>query len=83
MTQQFYRLRIHIIAISLLGGIVHWYDHFNDVKRMESLDVFSRFLESDPETRIVGGVPVQPGEFPFFVYPVGMMICGAKLIYPE
>jgi hypothetical protein len=37
----------------------------------------------DHETRIVGGVPVQDGEYPFFVYPIGMMLCGATLIYPE
>lgn len=81
-----YRLEIHLIAFGLLVTILLWQFGIKETltaKREISLDVFSRSLESDHETRIVGGVPVEPGEFPFFVYPVGMMLCGATLIYPE
>jgi hypothetical protein len=42
-----------------------------------------RSLTLDHDERIVGGVPVEEGEFPFYVYPVGMMLCGATLIHPE
>jgi hypothetical protein len=86
MAKQFFRLGVHIFAIGgLLAGIVHWYDSIKIVffGNRTTLEVFPRFLESDHEERIVGGVPVEPGEFPFFVYPVGMMLCGATLIYPE
>ena len=41
----------------------------------------SMFLNHDD--RIVGGTPVDNGEFPFFVHPIGMMLCGATLIHPE
>lgn len=33
--------------------------------------------------RIVGGTPADEGEYPFYAYPRGMMLCGATLIAPE
>ena len=42
-----------------------------------------RTLFLNHDNRIVGGVPVEDGEFPFFVHPIGMMLCGATLIHPE
>jgi hypothetical protein len=33
--------------------------------------------------RIVGGVPVDQGEYPFFAFPTGFMLCGASLIHSE
>jgi hypothetical protein len=44
---------------------------------------FRRSLFLDHENRIVGGTPVEEGEFPFFTYPIGMLTCGATLIHPE
>jgi hypothetical protein len=44
---------------------------------------YRRSLFLDHENRIVGGTPVEEGEFPFFTYPIGMLTCGATLIHPE
>ena len=46
-------------------------------------EMFRRSLFSPHDDRIVGGVPVEDGEFPFFVHPIGMLLCGATLIHPE
>jgi isocitrate dehydrogenase kinase/phosphatase len=46
-------------------------------------EVIHRVLFLNHDNRIVGGVPVQDGEFPFFVHPIGIMLCGATLIHPE
>lgn len=35
------------------------------------------------DERIVGGIPVDDGEYPFFVISAGMMLCGGTLIHPE
>ena len=51
------------------------------VEKMSLLRRSLQFLDHDQ--RIVGGAPVEDGEFPFFVHPIGMMICGATLIHPE
>jgi hypothetical protein len=46
-------------------------------------EIVRRTLFLKHENRIVGGTPVEDGEFPFFVHPIGMMLCGATLIHPE
>ena len=33
--------------------------------------------------RIIGGTPAPEGEYPFYAFPRGMMLCGATLISPE
>ena len=43
----------------------------------------SLLLFFNHDKRIVGGTPVEADEFPFFVHPIGMMLCGATLIHPE
>ena len=45
--------------------------------------ILRRSLFLNHDDRIVGGVPVEDGEFPFFVHPIGMLLCGATLIHPE
>ena len=45
--------------------------------------ILRRSLFLNHDDRIVGGVPVEDGEFPFFVHPVGMLLCGTTLIHPE
>ena len=40
----------------------------------------SRRLKKD---RIIGGTPVDEGEYPFYAFPRGMMLCGATLISPQ
>jgi hypothetical protein len=40
----------------------------------------SRRMKKD---RIIGGTPAPEGEYPFYAFPRGMMLCGATLISPE
>jgi hypothetical protein len=42
-----------------------------------------RILVQMKQVRIVGGMPAQPGEYPFFAFSAGMMLCGGTLIYPD
>lgn len=42
-------------------------------------DTLSRRLKD----RIIGGTPVAEGEYPFYAFPIGMLLCGATLIAPQ
>jgi trypsin len=46
-------------------------------------DAVMEQLKRQKQDRIIGGVPVQDGEFPFFAFPFGVLLCGATIVHVD
>jgi secreted trypsin-like serine protease len=92
MTKQWQRGLIITVFIPLFVSGHKYFGKFssNDIRRRRRLkslhqrhEALIEHFNGQKQDRIIGGVPVQEGEFPFYAFPFGVLLCGATVVHVD